>query len=454
MDKFEKILRDKFQGHEANMPAGEWEKFSQRLEGLTPKPSPWKSYLAGGLAAATIGVSAFFLIPSGEKENTQKQIAVENTVGTTQSPVKTNSIASNHENAGQKEMADHTVSGVNESNNKQSTSPVENVQSNNPVVAEVKNNDNNKTNNKTTSNTNNTTTNVHTANENNKNNSGGNNTNNNGNTQVNHSVPVAVQLSEPEIGGNLREICQNTEVTFKAVNSHSDHDITWILNGEEVSNESEFKANFSKPGTQVLQLVYATVQEGKRLSKESEKRFIQVLAAPVADIEVAQMNDYSPEYMFKAPSADGNEYLWNFGDGKVQTGNSLVHVYRKKGEYNIALTVTGSNGCKTRKAEKVEIESDYNLLAPNTFTPNGDGLNDDFIPAALKIMTDSRFRMIIFDKSGKKIFETTRVDNPWDGRNSTTGAFCQPDAYVWRVELTRADGAKEEYMGSVTIMAK
>lgn len=444
MDKFEKILREKLQHHEANMPAGEWEKFSKRFEGIGPRPNPWKTYLAGGMAAATIGVGAYYLMPSTQ-EHKQQPAVVENTNNGTSTitlednhlPADKNSINTTDEAV----TSNKTPLIVNEfpavkENHKKAVNHITNNIEHKKQANHVETVIDKKQNNVVANNNENKVTEPH------------NNHQNNGN----HQVTAQVQLVEPEIGGQLREVCQNTEVSFKASNARNDHDITWLLNGEEVSADAEFRVSFSKPGTQTLQLVYGSVQEGKRITKESEKRLITVLPAPVAEMDVNKVNDFSPEYLFKAPVAEGNDYLWNFGDGKVQTGNEITHVYRKKGEYNVSLTVTGSNGCKARKSEKVEIESDYNLLTPNAFSPNNDGHNDVFISEALKAMPDVRFRMIIFDKSGKKIFETTRLDNPWDGRNSTTGTMAPPDAYVWRVELSRPDGTKEEYMGSVTLL--
>lgn len=455
MDKFEKILREKLQHHEAGMPAGEWEKFSQRLDGLTPKPSPWKAYLVGGIAAAAIGLGAYYMVPSSEKEKQQPTVENTNTAQNgnhnnrvvASGKAQGNTHTANNNEAGPDAAIGYTEPNVNEENNSKDISNKQNEEK--AVVV----NENNKTNHN-----NKTTNNESIANnkqDKNRNNASATLTDNKLTDHKTNNVQQtvqAIQLPEPEISGNVREICQHTEISFKAANNRNDHDMTWLLNGEEVSTDADFKVSFNKPGAQTIQLVYGSVQEGKRITRESEKRIINVMPAPLADINVNQVNDYSPEYMFKSAESEGNEYMWNFGDGKVQTGNEITHVYRKKGEYNVGLTVTAANGCKTRKAERLEIESDYNLLAPNSFTPNSDGRNDVFIPEALKVMNDARFRMIIFDKSGKKIFETTRLDNPWDGRNSTNGTYCQPDAYVWRVELSKADGTKEEYMGSVTIL--
>ena len=145
-------------------------------------------------------------------------------------------------------------------------------------------------------------------------------------------------------------------------------------------------------------------------------------------------------------------YLWNFGDGRFSTDEVVAHVYKKRGMHPVTLTVTGVNGCQAKETSKIEIANDYNLLAPVGFSPNGDGINETFIPMALTVMNDVQFKMSIFDRSGKKIFETSRIDNAWDGINATNGTKCALAAYVWRVEINLPNGRKDEYMGSITLL--
>jgi gliding motility-associated-like protein len=58
------------------------------------------------------------------------------------------------------------------------------------------------------------------------------------------------------------------------------------------------------------------------------------------------------------------------------------------------------------------------LYIPNAFTPNGDGINDQF---TLRIGEDCemvKFSLQIFDRWGRLIFETNSisVDQAWDGK--------------------------------------
>ena len=70
------------------------------------------------------------------------------------------------------------------------------------------------------------------------------------------------------------------------------------------------------------------------------------------------------------------------------------------------------------------------FVVPNTFTPNGDGRNDVFLPVKNFVKADD-FLMLIYNRWGQQIFETTDVTEGWDGL--VKGFPVQHDAYVYYV---------------------
>ena len=49
---------------------------------------------------------------------------------------------------------------------------------------------------------------------------------------------------------------------------------------------------------------------------------------------------------------------------------------------------------------------------PNSFTPNGDGLNDYFFPYGDKIDLDN-YKFQVFNRWGEVVFSTTDFDEKW-----------------------------------------
>ena len=90
-------------------------------------------------------------------------------------------------------------------------------------------------------------------------------------------------------------------------------------------------------------------------------------------------------------------------------------------------------------------------MAPNSFTPNGDGLNDYFLPAALNRLNGS-FTMTIYSQTEGLIYDTKNIDQPWDGSNQKLGTKCKEGSYVWVVKLTNEKGQTEQYKGVILLL--
>ena len=89
------------------------------------------------------------------------------------------------------------------------------------------------------------------------------------------------------------------------------------------------------------------------------------------------------------------------------------------------------------------------IYSPNAFTPNGDGLNDKFLPA-LAFHDLKAFRMEIYNRWGERIYETEdSVDGGWDG--TSHGKVAPDGAYVYKVKYRSSDGRDFEEEGTVTL---
>ena len=94
------------------------------------------------------------------------------------------------------------------------------------------------------------------------------------------------------------------------------------------------------------------------------------------------------------------------------------------------------------------------LYLPNSFTPNGDGMNDIFYPrSGVDIKQIKSFH--VFNRWGELLFERDNilpndVSNAWDG--SYNNDKPRPDVYVWVVEAMCENGELIHRKGSVTII--
>jgi gliding motility-associated-like protein len=88
------------------------------------------------------------------------------------------------------------------------------------------------------------------------------------------------------------------------------------------------------------------------------------------------------------------------------------------------------------------------IFVPTAFTPDGNRLNDMFIPIAVGITKLDYFR--VFNRWGNEVFATTTLQKGWDG--TYKGIQQAPDTYVWMVSGTDFTGKKVVLKGTVNLI--
>ena len=87
------------------------------------------------------------------------------------------------------------------------------------------------------------------------------------------------------------------------------------------------------------------------------------------------------------------------------------------------MLIVSSPPCKDTVKSSVKINDVFSYVsfkAANVFSPNGDKINDCFIPALMGKGADTLqdcVSLVVFDRWGIKMFESSGADNCWDGNN-------------------------------------
>ena len=95
----------------------------------------------------------------------------------------------------------------------------------------------------------------------------------------------------------------------------------------------------------------------------------------------------------------------------------------------------------------IDLTEEFTVYIPNTFSPNGDGKNDEFIIKEENIIQSN---FIIYNKWGKEVFSSNNNDRSWNGINKDKQL--PPDVYGYYYEGKCITGNKIEYKGNITIV--
>jgi gliding motility-associated-like protein len=202
--------------------------------------------------------------------------------------------------------------------------------------------------------------------------------------------------------------------------------------------------------------VKLTVTDTNGCSGSLQKsNMINLFPSPVADFDMdpKTVSTLNPTVNFTDKSVNASQWVWSFGDVKQSgsTEQNPFYIYSDSGYYNVRLIVNNEFGCLDTAYKTFHIGPEYMFYAPNAFTPNGDGLNDEFLPLCVGANIET-FEMYIYDRWGDQIFHTTNILEGWDGRANGGKDIVQEDVYVWKINVRDTQSVKHNYVGHISVV--
>jgi len=157
------------------------------------------------------------------------------------------------------------------------------------------------------------------------------------------------------------------------------------------------------------------------------------------------------EFIFTDLSFGASSWLWNFGDNTASSEQNPIYEYNAAGNYTVILTVSDANNCTDQTQTNIYVYDLYTIYIPSAFTPDGDGINDFFGPFGVCLDNDD-YVMYVFDRWGKMVFQTTDMNNRWDGRINDSSNEPIPGVYTYRIIYKENGGKQKNIMGTVTLI--
>jgi gliding motility-associated-like protein len=141
--------------------------------------------------------------------------------------------------------------------------------------------------------------------------------------------------------------------------------------------------------------------------------FLRVHGQPTADFTWNPLHPTSlnPLASFTDLSGYAKTYSWDFGDGGSSSAANPQHSYSDTGTYLVRLIVRNDIGCADTMVKPLTVRNVYMMSVPNSFTPNGDGLNDVYKPT---VIGHKWMRFEVYNRWGALMFRGDDK-NGWDG---------------------------------------
>ncbi len=217
----------------------------------------------------------------------------------------------------------------------------------------------------------------------------------------------------PLLATGPQTYCVGDTLVLTPTNQPAGAEAVWTLpTGEEIISDVLILPLTSTALSGQFKMRYVS----ENCTGESTNMQITVLEKPFASFTVSPQMDQ----LFAAPitfnfmnnSQNASAYLWDFGDGSTSTLANPSHTYNQSGRYVIRLTAFNQQCSDVLTLPVLKILANGEILVPNTFTPNGDGNNDEF---NILIANLKSYHIDIFNRYGSLLFSSNSILNSWDG---------------------------------------
>ncbi len=150
---------------------------------------------------------------------------------------------------------------------------------------------------------------------------------------------------------------------------------------------------------------------------------------------------------FENLTTNGDHYTWNLGNGEHSTLVHPTNTYTDPGTYYIHLVAYDKKGCIDSITKPITIEEEYYVYVPNTFTPDGGRLNENFKASTIGIKD---LEIIICNRWGEVVFQSNDQYFRWDG--TYNGVPAQDGIYAYKIMCVTNSKSTLNFVGHVGII--
>ncbi len=178
---------------------------------------------------------------------------------------------------------------------------------------------------------------------------------------------------------------------------------------------------------------------------------VTVVSYPIAYAEAnEQSGNPGLEVELSNFSTGATSFTWIFGNGQsATTSNNAVQtmVYSNPGTYIVQL-IADNGYCTDTDTVHIFIYSlpDPTIHIPNVFSPNGDGVNDQW---TIQTTNTASMSIVILNRWGNKVAEITGLDEVWDG--TSNGKEVSDGVYFFQYRIIGLNDSELTGHGSVTV---
>lgn len=253
-----------------------------------------------------------------------------------------------------------------------------------------------------------------------------------------HALTIEEILETLPFEASVNRACEGVEVAFELSGVERQMNFLWNFGDGHFSSEPTPTHTFDEPGTYDVTLSVRPSGEGS-INTRTIQNMITVLPKPEADFAwafPATSDGKTVEVQLKQATEDVASTSWTLDGEVTNVGAFELDV---PGVYEVTFEATNEYGCFDEVKKDIHVGDMNGLLALSRFSPNGDGRYDSFMPHGLAELTEA-WELVISDLSGKEVYRTSELTQPWDGTLATGEPAPARSEFIWTVRCVDAEG--------------
>ncbi len=200
---------------------------------------------------------------------------------------------------------------------------------------------------------------------------------------------------------------------------------------------------------------------------ENRDTITMVAAKSKADFTYTQAGEVSFRLQNKSDSVISDKYTWKvykpdgtMFDGFPKTFDETSPLYDFIAKFDVDVStdlnvciiadVAGTVSCPDSVCKIIKvILPDSKINIPNAFSPNGDGINDNFV---IEIANWRKYNLTIWNRWGNTIFESDDPAKTWNGKTNNEGADNPPGTYYYIFTYQLKNQTEKTIRGSISLI--
>jgi gliding motility-associated-like protein len=193
---------------------------------------------------------------------------------------------------------------------------------------------------------------------------------------------------------------------------------------------------FNTAGTFTVSLV--TTNTKGCVDQEIKTQYIVVEPIPDArfNLNKTELSDDNPKVLTINKSTGAVDYSWTVNGTQVSTQDSPDLTIDFKGELKaiVGLYAYSQSSCVDSVFKVVGLIEDVIFYVPNSFTPDGNSVNNVFLPILSSGIDTETYVLRVYNRWGEVLFESKDVNIGWDGTYSNN-LLTQSGIYTYEVQF-------------------